>query len=95
VTRAGRRVAIPIDQLITSRHGAALIFDSRINLPGLERRELQAAARDVGNQPNDDAPERAILGRYAATRTVQGRDRRNDSIDAQGLSRDRGSFAGW
>ena len=95
VTRAGRRVAIPIDQLITSQLGAALILDSHINLPRLVQTDLQNAARAAGDQPTDDALDREITRRYAALRRTFDTPGRNTNIDRQRLSADRGSFAGW
>ena len=55
--RAGRRGAMPIDQLITSQRGMALILDSHINQPGNVGRDLRPRSQAT-NQPTLFSTER-------------------------------------
>jgi hypothetical protein len=95
----GGRIQVPVNQLITSQFGAALVLDSHINLPGLVRPDLQRVANDVGTQPDEDALEQAIVNRYEAIRRTFDTPGRNARIhrrlDHRPGSHGHGSFAGW
>jgi subtilisin family serine protease len=95
VTLAGRRRTLPLEQVITSKLGAALILDSHINAPGNVRADLQASARAAGNQPNADRLDRAITADYMGRRRLIHRDQRNQRIRGLQLSAAHGSFTGW
>jgi hypothetical protein len=85
----------PLDQLITSQLGVALILDAHINMPALVRNDLQAAANAVGPQPNADALDQAITNQYMTIRHTHNTPARNANINALGLNAGHGSFAGW
>jgi hypothetical protein len=85
----------PLDEIISSQHGVALILDQHINRPAAVRPELQAAITAVGAQPDADTLDRAVTNRYAATRNLQDAAARTARIVAVGLDRAHDSFAGW
>ena len=85
----------PLSDVISSRHGVALILDQHINRPAAVRPDLQAAVNFVGPQPTADALDRAVTNRYAATRTLQDAALRTQRIVNLGLDRAHDSFTGW
>lgn len=88
-------VVRPLSDVISSRHGAALILDQHINQPASVHADLQAAINFVVPQPNDDALDRAATNRYAQIRHLQDAAQRTARIVAVGLDPAHGSFAGW
>ena len=85
----------PLEDVIDSEFGAALILDSHINKPGRVRPQLRAAAQFVGVQPTRDARDLAICNRYHDIRDTFDTTARNGVIDAAGLATAHGSFGGW
>lgn len=95
---AGIEVAgapIPVEQLISSKQGVALILDSHINKPGRVRPNLRAAAQTPSLPTAADARDRTITATYHNIRDVYDRVHRNRGVDAQGFDVAHGSFTGW
>ena len=55
----------PLDSVISSRLGVALILDQHINRPGNVGPDLQTAINNAGPQPNADALDIAATNQYA------------------------------
>jgi hypothetical protein len=85
----------PLDVVISSRHGVALILDQHINRPASVPGDLQAAINAVVPQPDADALDRAVTNRYAQIRQLQDAAQRTARIVAVALDRGHGSFGGW
>jgi hypothetical protein len=86
--------AVPVEQLITSEYGVALLLDSHINKPTAVKGVLQIACS--GALPSDpDAREQKIVKRFHDTRDVAARTTRNETIDKQGFAVAHGTFTGW
>jgi hypothetical protein len=87
--------AVPVEQLITSQQGAALLLDSHINQPSAVRAVLQAAAQAPNLPADPDQLDRRLTAVFETTRSVSDRTLRNQRIDAQSFDRAHGSFTGW
>jgi hypothetical protein len=87
--------AVPLNTLVTSVHGVALILDSHINMPGHVPQDLQTAATAAGHHANPNAQEQSIVTHYQPTRHTHNTSARNANINAQGLNHAHGSFQGW
>lgn len=86
--------AVPVETLITSEYGAALLLDSHINKPNGVRPVLQVAAS--GPNPADpDQREERIVKKFHDTRSVAARNDRNRNIDNAGFATSHDTFAGW
>lgn len=92
ITVAGS--AVPVETLITSEQGAALLLDSHINKPADVKPLLQAAASGP-NSADPDQRERKIVKKFHDTRSVIARDDRNKHLDNAGFAIAHGTFAGW
>jgi hypothetical protein len=87
--------AVPLDTLITSMHGVALILDSHINQPGHVRADLQNSANAAGHHADANVQEQTLINQYQPARHTHDTPARNANINAQGLSQQHGSFTGW
>lgn len=87
--------AVPLDTLVTSMHGVALILDAHINLPGFVGADLQNAANAAGHAADANVQEQTLIDEYQPARHTHDTPARNANLDAQGLSHQHGSFTGW
>ena len=89
----------PLNSVISSRLGVALILDQHINRPGNVGPDLQTAINNAGPQPNADALDIAATNQYAVIRQQPGHMQdgpvRTARIVALGLDPNHGSFQGW
>jgi hypothetical protein len=86
---------VPVQQLITSKQGAALLLDSHINKPAAVGPTLKAAAQAPNLSTDPDELDRQLTQVFERTRDVVDRSLRNQRIDAQHFDPAHGSFIGW
>ncbi|HEV2778156.1 MAG TPA: hypothetical protein VGX25_02025 [Actinophytocola sp.] len=87
-------VPVPVDRLITSELGVALLLDAHVNLPGAVRPTLLAAARASAHLTGENR-ERDLTARFQQTRRTHNTPARNRQITTAGLSDAPGSFTAW
>jgi hypothetical protein len=85
---------VPVNLLVTSQLGVALIFDAHMSMPGFVRDDLQKAVTASGVL-DDDKLDEAITRNYRPIRHTNDTATRNKNIDALQLSVTHGSFKGW
>ena len=87
----------PLDSVISSRLGAALILDQHINRPGRVKLDLQAAIDAVKPKPGDDADavDRAVTKEYGDNRQLEHAADRTKTIRDLNLDPAHDSFQGW
>jgi hypothetical protein len=95
VNLRGAPVRMPLNRVVTSQLGAALILDSHINQPAHVARDLQQSANAAGRQPDEAALDLAMTRDYLNRRHTHNRAGRNAFILRAGLAATPGSFAGW
>lgn len=89
----------PLDSVISSQLGVALILDQHINRPGNVKPDLQTAINNAGPQPNANKLDIEVTNKYALERQKAGHMQdgpaRTKLIVKLGLDPNHGSFQGW